>query len=245
MLEANKTRAWNGWCLDGVVVWVQILVSMHSGSVPSLCGICKLVVLTVWCHQISVSLKASVGAECSAWYQLLEGDQSLAVGSLKQDVKGKKQPGGCLTNAWTAFSFRSVSSMDRSDTGGREEPSLSSIYDLLAAAKRREGDWQASPQAGKCEWVRQRRLDTLQSLLHPTSLKGTTERLVGEGAVGCMHPWGLSKALTFLMILFEKFLWKQFFVEVLKSTEDSRTQSKVSIPLPHNHQKSQNQKPWI
>ena len=70
---------------------------------------------------------------------MLEGDQSLAVGSLKQDVKGKKQPGGCLTNAWTAFSFRSVSSMDRSDTGGREEPSLSSIYDLLAAAKRREG----------------------------------------------------------------------------------------------------------
>ena len=90
MLEANKTRAWNGWCLDGVVVWVQILVSMHSGSVPSLCGICKLVVLTVWCHQISVSLKASVGAECSAWYQVLEGDQSLAVGSLNQDVKGKK-----------------------------------------------------------------------------------------------------------------------------------------------------------
>ena len=127
MFEANKTRAWNGWCLDGVVVWVQILVSMHSGSVTSLCSICKLVVLTVWCQQISVNLKASVGAECSAWYQVLGGDQSLAVGSLNQDVKGKKQPGGCLTNAWTAFSFRSVSSMDRSDRGGREEPSLSSI----------------------------------------------------------------------------------------------------------------------
>ena len=26
------------------------------------------------------------------------------------------------------------------------------------------------------------------------------------GILGCMHPWGLSKALTFLMILFETFL---------------------------------------
>ena len=127
MFEANKTKAWDGWCLDGVVVCVQILVSMYSGSVPPLCSICKLVVPAVWCHQISVSLKASVGAECSAWYQVLGGDQSLAVGSLNQDVKGKKQPDACLTNAQTTFSFKSVSSMDRSDVEGREEPSLSSI----------------------------------------------------------------------------------------------------------------------
>lgn len=101
---------------------------LHAlSSVPSLHGICKLVVLTVWCHQISVSLKASVGAECSAWYQVLGGDQSLAAGSLNQGVKGKKQWGGCLTNTWTTFSFRSVSSMDRLDRGGRQEPSLSSI----------------------------------------------------------------------------------------------------------------------
>ena len=127
MFEANKTKAWDGWCLDGVVVWVQILVSEYSGSVPSLCGICKLVVLAVWCHQISVSLKGSVGAECSAQYQVLGGAQSLAVGSLNQDVKGKKQPDACLTNAQTTFSFKSVSSMDRSDVGGREEPRLSRI----------------------------------------------------------------------------------------------------------------------
>ena len=58
---------------------------------------------------------------------MLGGDQSLAVGSLNQDVKGKKQPDACLTNAQTTFSFKSVSSMDRSDVGGREEPRLSRI----------------------------------------------------------------------------------------------------------------------
>ena len=30
MFEANNTRALSGWCLDGAVVWVQTLVSMHS-----------------------------------------------------------------------------------------------------------------------------------------------------------------------------------------------------------------------
>lgn len=74
------------------------------------------------------------------------GDQSLAVGSVNQDVKGKKQPDACLTKCLDYFSFKSVSSMDRSNVGGR--------FSLSAAAKgRRTG---RLPSAGKCGWVRQR-----------------------------------------------------------------------------------------
>lgn len=137
-------------------------------------------------------------------------------------MKGKKQPDACLTNAGLLFSFKSVSSMDRFwNVGGRRSPAF------LAAAKGRGGDWQASPQAGKCGWVRQRPGDPTK-LPSPLSLKGNLQREKGQWDA-CIH--GVSpRPLTFLMILFETFL--QVFVEILKSTEDSRIQSKVSIPFP-------------
>lgn len=60
-----------------------------------------------------MSLNASVGVG-STWYQALVVAQGLAVGSLNQDVKGKKQSGDSLTGVWTTGSFRSISSEDES-----------------------------------------------------------------------------------------------------------------------------------
>ena len=93
-------RAWGGWWLDGVVACVQILVSLLPSFVP----LSKLFNLSVPHLQIGgpdnpmspdqCDLKCISWCECSVWYQALVGC------SLNQDVKGKKQPGGCLTSGF-------------------------------------------------------------------------------------------------------------------------------------------------
>lgn len=135
--------------------WLVFAWSCGLGSNSGF-HVLRLCAFSVWHLQISVPGSLMSPDQCKfksiSWCWMFStvpgagGDQSLAVGSVNQDVKGKKQPDACLTNAWTTFSFKSVSSMDRSNVGGREEPSLS-------CCSQGQGRWLAGFPSGWQMWV--------------------------------------------------------------------------------------------